>query len=258
MAFIPNKDYLLDIGQDAVPKNEIVIINGRANSVGAEIIDIGMENAVFVWRTTATKIEIISTDPSDDSAGLGAQVVTVKGVDDDFNPIEEDIPTNGTSPTVESTLLFRRVNESRVKESGTYAGTNQGGNNGDITIRPSGGGDTMSFISGEDVDAGVSQDFKFTVPNGFTASLMCTCINVEGRRFGNIQFNVRGGADIVTAPFTSKSSGVKITGLTGLHVLPKELLNENFPAKTDIWMSCFAGSVNTEISATMTLILIED
>jgi hypothetical protein len=217
-----------------------------------------MEDVIFTWLTVATTIEAISDDATDDIAGTGARTITVHGLDANFDLIEEVIEMNGTSATSATTASFIRVNKTIVKDAGTYATTLVGANNGNITIRPSGGGSTLSYVADVDIDPGASQDFKYTIPNGYRAIVVGVGANIDSTKTGTMVFNSRADADIITAPFSSKISTINVAGFAGLHTVPKELLNHRLEAKTDFWASATAGVNNTEMEISARLLLIQD
>jgi hypothetical protein len=165
---------------------------------------------------------------------------------------------DGTTTTAPTSQSFIRINRTRVITTGTYATTTDGANNGNISIIPFGGGAVQSYIADVAIDPGASQDLKYTVPNGYTIIVLGVAANIDSTKTGNIIFNVRKDADIVVAPFSSKVSTINIAGLAGLHTVQKELLNDQLPAKTDIWASGVAGVNNTEMEISVRLLLIED
>lgn len=252
------QDFLIEVAKGDVPNNSLVIVNGKNDNVDTSVIDIGMESTNFTWLTSATTLEAISDDADDTIAGSGARIITVFGLDSDFNPIEEDIEMNGNTVTSATSKSFIRVNSVVVKECGTYATTGAGANIGNIIIRVVSGGATQSFISNELVNNGISQDFKYTVPNGHKVIVQGVGLVVEGSKVGKLIFQTRRGADIVVAPFTSKITVAIIDGESGGHNIPKSQTSVPIIGKTDIWGSAIATSVNTEVSARMLLLLIKD
>lgn len=254
---LPTQDYLIGVGEGLYPDRSIVIISGRNADVDTSVVDIGMADIIFPWLTTAATMEAISDDAADDAGGLGARVITVQGLNATFDLIEEDITMNGTSATIATTALFIRINRVIVKETGTYAATGTGSNTGNITIRVSGGGATQSFISNDIGGAGFSQDVKYTIPNNHIAIVLGVGFNVSSSKIGKLVFNTRAGADIVAAPFTTRVVSSIIDGESGRNDVPREELGSTLPEKTDIWGSAIATAVNTEISARIALLLID-
>lgn len=258
MDFIKDSSFLIEVAKGNVKGHSLVSVVGRNQDVDTTITDIGMEDTIFTWLTVATTVEAISTNTNDTFLGTGARTITVHGLDANFDLIKEVIEMNGTTVSAVTTASFIRINKTIVETSGTYADTNGGTNLGDITIRPSGGGSTLSFIADVDIDPGASQDFKYTVPNGHTAIIIGVGANIDSTKTGRLLFNARAGADVITAPFTARKSSIHIAGLAGLHSVPQELLNDRIEAKTDLWASAIASANNTEIDITARILLIKD
>ena len=251
-------DFLIEVALGKVAKHSLVSVVGRNRDVDTTIIDIGMLDGFFPWPTIASRLVALSTDPTDTILGTGARKLRIDGLDASFNPIFEEIEMDGGTESTPTTQSFIRVNKSTVIEAGTYATTEVGANNGNIIIGPLGGGTPLSFIANVDIDPGASQDFKYTVPNGFSAVVVGVGANIDSTKTGTMVFNIRPDADIIVAPFASKISTVNVAGISGLHTVPKELLNYILEAKTDLWATGLAGVNNTEMEISARLLLIED
>lgn len=111
------------------------------------------------FRTVAAVVEVLSSDAADDGApaGTGAQTIRVKGLDEDYEPIEETFTMNGVTAVI-GTALFLRVNSVEVLTAGS-GGTNAG----NITVRDSVAGTTRNYIA---AGRGRSESAFFTVPAG--------------------------------------------------------------------------------------------
>ena len=251
------KDFMLEVAKGNIAGHSVVIIEGRNQDVDTGLVDIGMEDVNFTWLTTALTLEAISDDPNDTAAGTGARVITVKGLDSSFNLIEEDITMNGTSASIATTALFIRVNRTEVKDGGTYASTSGGSNEGNIIVRPSGGGATQSFVPSSFNGTGVSNDAKYTIPADHIVIVLGIGMNVNSSKIAQLLFQIRPGADITSAPFTSKRVVAVVDGESGRSDIPKEELEATLPEKTDVWATAAATSVNTEVSARIKLLLID-
>ena len=250
------QDALVAIGEGKVPGKSIVVIEARNIDVDTSIVDIGMEDTNFTWPTSAIQMEILSDDTTDSSTGIGARSVTISGLDGNFDPISETIATNGITPVL-TVNDYIRINEFSVTDSGSYASTTQGSNNGNITLRASGGGATHSFISNDLVGNGHHQDGKFTFPNNHIGVVLGVGLNVNSSKSAKLFFQVRTGADIVTPPFSSRRVIGVVDGKSGRHEIPREELNTTLPGKTDVWASAIAEAVNTEVSVRITVLLID-
>jgi hypothetical protein len=252
-------DFFIEVAKGNVPKHSLIVVLGRNADVDTTIVDMGMLDVNFTWLTVGTTLTAVSTDASDTLLGTGARTIEIDGLEAvTFDPITEIIEMDGTTTTVATTQSFIRINKTKVLTAGAYASTTVGANNGNISIIPSGGGAVQSYIADVEIDPGASQDFKYTVPNGYTAIVVGAGANIDSTKTGTMVFTIRPDADIITAPFSSKVSTINIAGFAGLHTVQRESLNFKLLAKTDMWASGVAGVNNTEMEVSARILLIED
>lgn len=90
----------------AVPVTEINVNNIGQNVRWASVFDTGYALAVS------------SSSVADTDAGTGARTISIYGLDNDFNPLQEIVTLNGQTKVV-TTGLFRRVFELIVQSTGT-------------------------------------------------------------------------------------------------------------------------------------------
>lgn len=118
---------------------------GFNDAVGTSWEDIHPNGGDINWLTTATKVEVLSSDAADTSTGLGVRSVEIHGLSATGEDQDEIIVMNGVTP-VESSLTYIRVNKMHSETCGTYGGSHQG----DITCRVTGGGAMLSKMTGEE------------------------------------------------------------------------------------------------------------
>jgi len=133
MTFIPNRDFLLEVGKGTVTGHTGQNISGAANDIDTNAVaDIwdgsssSFNNAFLLWVpfTVAQTVDVFSDDSNDNIVGTGAQQVLIKGLDQDWNPVEEVLDLNGT--TAETTVsTYIRINYVEVISFGT-SGINEG------------------------------------------------------------------------------------------------------------------------------------
>ena len=82
------------------------------------------EAGSYVWPTAAAQLTVSSSDANDTSAGTGATIAVVAGLDADFVEIEENIVLDGQSG-VTTTNSYFRINDFYVISAGT-TGSNEG------------------------------------------------------------------------------------------------------------------------------------
>ena len=109
--------------------------NVRVSSLLETVWDFG---GTYTFPTSAAILDIVSTSTSDDFTGVGAQQLTLVGLDSNFDEITEVVNLNGTT-TVTTTQQFLRLNQASVTQSGSNNGAS-----GNITIENS--GNVIGFI----------------------------------------------------------------------------------------------------------------
>lgn len=260
VAFSDIRTYLIEVARGNVLGATIVHKFGRNGDVAnGTSEDISSQGGIYAWPQSPMTLEAISTSVNDDSGGTGARVITVQGLDENFNAVEEDITMNGTSVSVATTATFIRVNRAFVKNAGTYSKTDAGGNVGTITVRIESAGATQIIIEIEGaLQIGQSQVARYTVPNGKTAYLLSSSLNVESTKTADIFCWQRQGADIVSAPFTAKRLVFQFDAISGSAEFNPDSPSGPFPEKTDIWFSAFANSANTKVEADFELLVIDN
>lgn len=124
---------------------------------------------VFAEMTTATTLDITSTDANDTSAGTGAQSIVIYGVDANYNEQIEVVTMNGAT-IVTTTGSWLGVNRMSI-----YLAGSGGINAGDIDAVVTAGGSTQAQIpAGE----GSTQHAFFFVPASHTFLLDWLFLNV--------------------------------------------------------------------------------
>ena len=83
---------------------------GHNDDVGTTYEDIHPNGGDINWITTATKVEVSSSDAADTAAGLGTRSVEIHGLSATGVDQDEVIAMNGVTP-VESSLTYVRVNK---------------------------------------------------------------------------------------------------------------------------------------------------
>lgn len=179
----------LETAKGNIENNSIIHKFGRNTDVGATEEDVWTVGGVYTWLQAPVNLEAISTSANDTIAGTGARIITVEGLDENWNAISEDIEMNGVSATLPTINGFIRINRVFVKEVGTYAGTIVGGNAGNIVLRTESGGATHAEILLEaTVPQGQSQVSRFSVPKGHTAFVWAVYLWVDSGKSATLSF----------------------------------------------------------------------
>jgi hypothetical protein len=209
--------------------------------------DVWEGGGLYTFDTTAQSLEILSSSTDDDGApaGIGAQTMTVIGLDANYASKTEVVTLNGTS-AVALTGTWMRVHRCSV----TTAGTGEV-NAGTITIRIAGGGATRLVVG-----AGNGQTLMavYTIPAGKTGYLY--------------HYYASGNAS-PTAPtmdvslWTRTSTGVRNLKHQQAMSLGEQL-TYTFAApfkiteKTDIWLRATTNVNNTDVCGGFDMVLVDN
>jgi hypothetical protein len=97
---------------------------------------------LYPWQASGYTAEVLSSDANDTAAGTGARTVTLIGLDEDFNPLEETVTLNGTTAVDTTNTNWLRIFRAFVATAGSG-----GANAGAITVRLDGAGATQAQIA---------------------------------------------------------------------------------------------------------------
>ena len=171
---IGSRSFIDGIMDGLIPGADVIGKFGRGPSVDTGNVVQDEEGSIAI-NTVASAIEVISSDAADTAAGAGAKAIEVFGVDGDWNPISDTIVTAGTSASTATTNTYLYVYRARIADSGAVPNT------GNITIRKSGAGATMAYIT-----AGYGQTLKCMMPVFAGCKLRITNMSLEGIRTNTV------------------------------------------------------------------------
>jgi hypothetical protein len=246
----PVKAFFIEVSRGNVAGYTSVHKFGRNVAAGTSEVQIQFGGGTLVPLTAAVTMEAVSDDANDTVAGSNARTIRIWGVDGNFNAITEDITLAGLSASAATTQTFLRVYKGRVLTTGTYNTKNAG----NISIRVSSAGAIQATLV---ADISVTETTHYTIANGYTGYLVRVAIDVDSSKTSRIVMHCRGNTNLTVAPFDPVEhvhtwdgvSGEVLLDLKGPHV---------FTAKTDIWFTSEAGSVNTPLEVNYDLILVQD
>jgi hypothetical protein len=141
---------------------------------------------------------------ADTAAGAGARSVTLFGLDEGFNYVEETVATAGALASAATTALFTRLFRIRVATSGTYATQATGSHAGPIVIEDSAGAEdwgTIQFPAGG-FAKGTSDIGAYSVATGHTAYIVGGTVFTNASKTTDVLLFVREGIDEEAAPFS--------------------------------------------------------
>jgi hypothetical protein len=214
-----SQPYLAAMLEGLIPGHNILTIDGFSPAIntGDQLLW-GVAPATqtaYVYPSAATTVTMVSSDATDNQAGVGARSVLITGLLAGYVEDTETLamhPTDGTI-AVTSAKSWLRILRAEVITAGSA-----GENAGDITILD--GTDILMFM---EADTNKSLQGTYTVPAGKTAYIMS--IKGTGAGTKNVDFHIHqrlfGGLFTQEKHRTVNNSAFEMTLMT-------------FPEKTDI------------------------
>lgn len=212
-----------------------------ASAAGEDIWSTGGPYLGFL--TSATAVELLSSDAADDDGGTGLQTVKVQGLDENWDYAEETVTMNGVSASTATTTTFIRVH----RITGVTAGSG-GVNAGTVTCRVVSAGATIAVAN---IGHGRSLQAIYTVPNLCTAFLTRAHMRSDGATGTDGGVLVRSGADGATPCITAVSYH---TALNENNNLVESNCAIEIPARSDVWVRTLVGTaepVDASLSLTV-------
>jgi len=193
-------DYMFEAAKGNIEGASIIQKFGHSDSIGTTLAVVS-EGNIYQTPTTATALEIVSSDANDTDGGSGAQTVTVYGLGADWKEQSETVTMNGTT-AVALTKSYTRIFRAYVTTSGTYATATAGSHAGEITIRTSGAGASWALIKVNGLALGQTEIGVYTIPKGKTGYLVSLHAHVETNKQVDIYGFIRDNADDVVSPYS--------------------------------------------------------
>lgn len=234
-----------NLGKEAVHKF------GDNEDIGTSEEDIWDGGGTYTFPTTAETVRVKSGgNAADTAAGAGARTVTVVGLDENWDVASETLTLAGASASAATAATFVRVISARVATVGTYGAANTGA----ITIENTTATQVLAVIP---AGAGEASMAFYAVPRNKTAYLSRCRFVVDSNKTAVVKLWQRRNADAFSGTMSAKRLVSSLGGFTGPAALDFESFIV-FPEKTDVWISGTASASETEISASMDLIVVDD
>ena len=224
---------------------------GRNPNVGNAPETIWMYGGKYVYLDVgaASTLYAYSADAQDSASGDGARTITIQGLDNNFNEIEETVTVGGAATTLE----FLRVYRAFVATAGSL-----NTNKGDVLISTaSGGGGTVladigTIGTGSTFGLGQTQLALYTIPAGKRGYL--TTWNVGLAPANNKATVLLKSRELNgDGPFRTKD----IVDLVGGNHHQNYSIPLRFPEKTDIEILA-SGDTSSIISSSFDIILVDE
>ncbi len=251
------EEFFFQVAKGTVPGHTYFHKFGKGN-VGTTMVPVA-SSLKYPTPTTATTLEVVSTDADDTSAGAGARTVTIQGLDGNWDLITQTVAMNGLTPVPFPTDMMR-VFRWWVATSGVYATSALGSHQGTITIQTSPGAVLWFNGTVDPYPKGQSEIAGYSVPDGFTAYIFLHNIAVDSTKAVDIIFVRRLNADTIAAPFSPMRAVTEYVSVTGaLQPGAKNIpINSGFPARTDLLWLGKVASGTASISILYDVLLVAD
>jgi len=224
---------------------------GRNPNVGNAPETVWMHGGKYQYLAvdSPSTLYAYSADSEDSASGDGARTITILGLDNNFNEIEETVTVGGAATTLE----FLRVYRAFVATAGVTT-TNEG----NVLISTGAGGtgtvlaDIGTIGSGTTFGLGQTQLSLYTIPAGKTGYL--TTWNVGCAPMNNKATVLLNSRELDgDTPFRTKD----IVDLVGGYHTQNYSTPLRFPEKTDIEVVA-AADTSTIISSSFDIILVDN
>jgi hypothetical protein len=209
-------------------------------------------DADITWLRTGEVVRVAAGgNAADASNSTGAAMVTIDGLDTNWNILVESVETSGATNSASTTNAFIRVNDFWVSAVGTYGGANTG----DITIETE-SGIAMGFIT---AGVGGSEQSHYSVPTGHTAYVRHVHgdVSAGANKEATLVAYKRENAGMTDPPFIGGSKRQihvweDLNGSAELDFFASVKL----PQQTDFWWTSIAANAS-KVSVVYDLIVVQ-
>ena len=259
MGFIqqPDREFFLELasGRARGPNRDLygqIFKFGHNPAVGLTEVGIQHQGGQFVFPLSAQRVRIrAGGNVADTAGGLGAQTVTVFGIDSTGIERSEVLILDGVNASAWTTNSYWRVFRGRVTTCGTYGLANTG----IINIENETDLDLLAQI---EIEEGTTAHTAWSTPAGKRAFLISFEFSIESNKTVNIQLYTRENFTTVAGGMSPRVLQSALgTVDAGLYEVPRKPYLE-MPPLTDIWMTAFTNLGTANVSASMRLILVPD
>lgn len=240
------KNFYHEVSDGGIANQSVVHKFGRAN-VGTTFAPLsfgGVYMTPQVGSETTLRIKA-GGNAADDAAGVGAQEVTLIGLDNTGAEISESLATAGASASASTLSSFLRLYRWYVSGSGRYATVSPAllpSAVGNIVIENTAGTQDWSTMDSTDFHRGQSEIGCFTIPLGFHGHVETIHLFIDSRSTTDFLFLQRQNILQTAAPYSAMREVISGVGLVAETVLqPKTPLpgatpgsSRGFPPLTDL------------------------
>jgi len=160
----------LEIALGLEPNYLIVDKFGRNPDVDTGYEDIWNDGGVITFLSSPSTLTVTTTGNDNGASSTGARIITIEGLDENWNTQSANVTTNASVPQTTSENWLR-VNRAYVAEAGTLL-TNEN----DVIITATTGGSIQAHIL---ADEGQTMKTQYTIPIGFTGYLVHGVVSTD-------------------------------------------------------------------------------
>ena len=235
-------NFLLEVARGNVKNLSSVVKFARDNNVGTTLKDVWAESANIVYMTSAAQLDLVSTDATDNAAGVGARSIRIYGLDADYNEIMEDISLHATDWTiaVQTVNSYLRVYRMQVLTAGST-----GGAVWNITLKD--WSNTQAIIVDGDNQTLISH---YTVPAGKTAYLIYWDLSVWSWKSATGKFFIR--------PFGEIFRVAQVIDIFETNYIRNFTVPIKITEKSDLVLRAISSSAGTALSMNYDIILVDN
>lgn len=221
-------DFFIEATKGNLPGQETGNQFGENTVVGSTEEDVQSQGGTLIFLQSAEFMEIVSTDTVNDIfGGANANSVLVKGLDENFEEIQEVVNLAAAFNTTEN--RYMRIQVVEVNGVGTYGVTNIG----IISITSANSSTLQVEIP---IAQGRSSSSHYTVPAGKNVIVTSFSATMNTGKSVNIFFNQRKNAELVSGQMGPVIVERIFRGLS-TPVRGRSFGNLKFDERTDIWFS---------------------
>lgn len=245
IGLLPIQSHDLEVSKGNIPGHTPIYKFGFNDDINGTEETIWMAGGEYVFPTDVAILRATSDDAADASAGVGARVITIEGLDTNYNEVSVDLTLNGVA-NVDTTQTFIRVNRVFVKTVGS-TGTNVGR----ITINHQGAGTYV--VASISPLMSQTQQAVYTVPASKT--LYIDDINFTA---AISQSNKRAQVRVIITDFDGAARTRYINVLQSSQLITKFEYPLPVYEKSDIVLAAVTDTINNEIGGSFQGVLVDN
>lgn len=254
MSYYGSTEWLVRVANGEVPNWSVVNKFGQG-AVGTSFTPV-TSSTVYQTPTSATALEVVSSDANDTAAGSGAREITLVGLNSSWAEVTQTVATSGATAAAVTTNLIR-LYRAYVSSSGTYGTASSASHAGTITVRVASAGATWATIPiVNSFPVGQTLIGAYTIPLNYTAYLLNYTISVDASKSTNVMLFQRPNANDVTTAYSGAIRSVDFhVGLTQTFAKYSRIPTGPFVGPCDIGFMGYVAASTADVAVDFDLLL---